>query len=162
MARIITKGLIAQEDINFGNGTFSRSTSTGGTQTLHQVSGWANQAAAADKTAQGANIGTTNLIASASVGLYLISGLAIVTRAATSSSTLPEIVINWTDADSSQAMSFILTPEDSLNTLTATESGLLLINAKASTAITYSTQGYASSGATSMQYSVHIRVQGPQ
>lgn len=37
MARIITKGLIGVEDINFGTSTFIRATSTGGTQVLHQV-----------------------------------------------------------------------------------------------------------------------------
>jgi hypothetical protein len=37
MARIITKGLIGVEDINFGTSTFTRATSVGGTQILHQV-----------------------------------------------------------------------------------------------------------------------------
>lgn len=38
MARIITKGLIGQEDLNVGTSTFTRATSTGGTQVLHQIS----------------------------------------------------------------------------------------------------------------------------
>lgn len=37
MARIITKGLIGQQDISIGTSTFTRATSTGGTQTLNQV-----------------------------------------------------------------------------------------------------------------------------
>lgn len=37
MARIITKGLIGVEDINLGTSTFTRATSVGGTQVLHQV-----------------------------------------------------------------------------------------------------------------------------
>lgn len=37
MAQIITKGLIGMEDLSQGTGTFSRATSTGGTQTLHSV-----------------------------------------------------------------------------------------------------------------------------
>lgn len=37
MARILTKGLIGLQDMSQGTGTFSRSTSTGGTQTLTQV-----------------------------------------------------------------------------------------------------------------------------
>ena len=37
MARIITKGLIGIEDIAIGTSTFTRATSTGGTQILHQV-----------------------------------------------------------------------------------------------------------------------------
>lgn len=37
MARIITKGLIAIEDLAIGTSTFTRATSTGGTQTLTQI-----------------------------------------------------------------------------------------------------------------------------
>lgn len=37
MAKQITKGLIGMQDFSQGVGTFSRSTSTGGTQTLQQV-----------------------------------------------------------------------------------------------------------------------------
>jgi hypothetical protein len=37
MARTITKGLIGLNDCSQGSGTFSRATSTGGTQTLTQV-----------------------------------------------------------------------------------------------------------------------------
>lgn len=37
MARIITKGLIGQQDLNIGTSTFTRATSTGGTQVLNQI-----------------------------------------------------------------------------------------------------------------------------
>lgn len=37
MARIITKGLIGLEDVSIGTSTFTRATSTGGTQVLHQI-----------------------------------------------------------------------------------------------------------------------------
>jgi hypothetical protein len=37
MARIITKGLIGAQDISIGTSTFTRATSTGGTQTLNQL-----------------------------------------------------------------------------------------------------------------------------
>jgi hypothetical protein len=37
MARIITKGLIGLEDVSIGTSTFTRATSTGGTQVLHQL-----------------------------------------------------------------------------------------------------------------------------
>jgi len=37
MARIITKGLIGAEDLSLGTGTFTRATSVGGTQVLHQI-----------------------------------------------------------------------------------------------------------------------------
>lgn len=38
MAKIVRKGLIGVEDLNIGTGTYSRSTSTGGTQTLTKIS----------------------------------------------------------------------------------------------------------------------------
>lgn len=37
MARIITKGLIGVQDLSLGTSTFTRATSTGGTQTLNQI-----------------------------------------------------------------------------------------------------------------------------
>lgn len=37
MARIITKGLIGLQDISIGTSTFTRATSTGGTQVMTQV-----------------------------------------------------------------------------------------------------------------------------
>lgn len=37
MPRIITKGLLGLEDVSIGTSTFTRATSTGGTQTLHQI-----------------------------------------------------------------------------------------------------------------------------
>ena len=37
MARIITKGLIGIQDISLGTSTFTRATSTGGTQVLNQI-----------------------------------------------------------------------------------------------------------------------------
>lgn len=37
MARIITKGLLGLEDVNIGTSTFTRATSVGGTQVLHQI-----------------------------------------------------------------------------------------------------------------------------
>ena len=38
MAKIVRKGLIGIEDLNIGTGTYSRSTSTGGTQTMTKIS----------------------------------------------------------------------------------------------------------------------------
>lgn len=37
MARVITKGLISLQDLALGTSTFTRATSTGGTQTLNQI-----------------------------------------------------------------------------------------------------------------------------
>lgn len=161
MARVITKGLIGQEDINFGTGTFTRATSTGGTQTMTQVSGGAKMAGFADATSQQANLGAITFVTSPAVGLYRVSGMAIVRQAATTSSTLPSIVISWSDAIAGQTMTFTLTALDSGNALTVIQSGFLFLNSKVAQAINYSTTGYASSGGTPMLYDVHIRIEGP-
>lgn len=160
MTRIITKGLLGSQDLSLGTSTFSRTTSTGGTITLNQISGAIQIAGSSDLTAQAANITSTTLVTTTASGLYRVHGYSAVTRAATTTSTLPSIVVAWTDADSSQAMTAVLTPSDSGNGLTTVESGSLIINAKTGTTIGFSTTGYATSGATTLQYSVHLRVEG--
>lgn len=149
--------------MNLGNGTFSRATSVGGTQVLHQINSTnlVSQATPVDKLLQGANIVSATLFAVVTAGIYKVDAYTIISRAATTSSVLPSIVIGWTDADTSVVQSFTLTPSDSSNVLTSIQSGFMIVNAKAGTNITYSTTGYASVGGTSMQYSAHVRVEGP-
>ena len=163
MARIITKALIGQQDLSLGTSTFTRATSTGGTQVLNQISGITSVAGTADATAQAANIGSTNLVAGASVtgGFYIVEIEINTTQIATNSSTRPIVTIGYTDADSNQALSINVIGPDSHNSLTNPYYGRININAKAGVAITYSTTGYLSSGVTAMQYAVHIRALGP-
>lgn len=117
--------------------------------------------ASADATAQAANIAATTLYAvpAASVGLYKVSGYIIVSQAATTSCTLPSIVITWTDTDNNTAQSLTLTPTNSTNALTNFQQAIATINAKPSTNVQYSTTGYLSSGATPMQYAIHVRIE---
>ena len=114
-----------------------------------------------DLTAQSANIGSTNIIAStAAAGMYRISIHIAVTRAATTSSTLPSVSIGYTEQESSASISGIATGTSTGNSTSTTISrGEVIASCAANTAITYSTSGYLSSGATSMQYSVHIRLE---
>src|SRR5882724_1531588 len=56
-----------------------------------------------DLTAQGANIGLTTLVVPVANGFYRASAYTVTSRAATTSSTMPNVVISWTDADSSVA-----------------------------------------------------------
>lgn len=112
-----------------------------------------------------ANIALTTLYAvpAASPGLYRISFYVIVNRVATTSSTLPNLYLEWTDTDNAtlQTMSFVsATP--STNTLTTIFMGSQIVSAKASTNIRYQTgdtTAYASSGGTTMQYTVRIRLE---
>ena len=118
--------------------------------------------ASASATAQGADIGATTLYAvpASGAGIYRVSFYEIVTRAATTSSTLPAVVITWTDRDNSTAQSVTFTPSAAAgNTLTTFVSGDLYVSAKASTNIQYSTSGFASSGGTSMQFAIRLKAE---
>jgi len=112
--------------------------------------------------AQSANIGATTLYAIpvGQAGLYRVSAYAVVTQAATTSSTLPNVGILWTDSDSSVALlANTVTPTNTANAPGAFGPGDIVINANAGTNIQFQTSNYASSGATPMQYAVHLRVE---
>lgn len=128
--------------------------------------------AKADATAQAANIGSAQLYAvpANGAGMYRVSVYVVVTQAASVSSTMPNTFLNYNDADTNVAIapSFFLTntstanavgTTNSLNTVTAQNSGTVIINVKASTNIQYGTTNYASSGATPMQYAIHIKLE---
>lgn len=126
--------------------------------------------AKADLTAQAANIGVTTLYAvpASGAGMYRLSAYLVITQAATVSSTMPQVQAIWTDNDSAAAApasSFTLTNTTntlgagSASTVAAQNAGSIIINAKASTNIQFSTTGYASSGATPMQYAIHIKLE---
>jgi hypothetical protein len=130
--------------------------------------------AAVDLTAQGGNIGNTPAYAlpASGAGLYRVSIYGVITRPATTSSTLPTACVLWTDRDSGGGtlqQIFNVTASgmsNGSNTLTTSESGTITVNAKAGTSINYAfgnacTGGsaYATSGATTMQYAAHIKVE---
>lgn len=92
-------------------------------------------------------------------GLYRISVYVIVTQAATTSSTLPAISVSWKDGDNGQAQTLQLTPSNSGNLLTTFQQGSAVIGVGASTDVTISSSGYASSGATQMKYTVHATLE---
>jgi hypothetical protein len=119
--------------------------------------------AATDNTTAVANISATTLYAPTASGLFRVSYYVIVNRVATSS-TLPDLQLTWTDPDNSTLQTF--GPVDSVtpsaNTLTTMYSGTVLISAKAGTNIQYQTgvtTAYASTGGTTMQYSVHLKLE---
>ncbi len=122
-------------------------------------SGVPYQTGRTDLTAQAANITAQTLYTPAATGLYRVSVSIIVTQAATTSSTLPSVVLAWTDGDNSTVQSFTMTATNAGNTLTTYATGTAIINAKLSTAISWTSTGYLSSGATPMQYAVHVRAE---
>lgn len=107
-------------------------------------------------SAQGANIGTTNIPGDSSVasGLYEVCGWTAITRAATTSATLPSIVIGSTNGVGSFAATLIAA--SSTNSVNAGGGACSAVRASAASAITYSTASYASSGVTSMQYELYV------
>lgn len=109
-----------------------------------------------DLTAQAADIAATTLFAIVTSARYRVSGYIIVTQAATTSSVLPSIVISWTDPDNSTVQSLTLTPTNSGNLLTSLQQANAILSAKAVTNAQYSTSGYASVGATPMQFALHL------
>lgn len=130
-----------------------------------------------DLTAQGAAIGSTLAYAvpAASGGMYRVSYVATVTRAATTSSTLGGaglgFQVDWTDADTSVAKlspagaavaagtnTSLATPTNAANTTAASISGAIVVHAAASSNINYRI-GYTSAGGTTMQYNLHIKVE---
>jgi len=116
--------------------------------------------ASADAVTQAANIGATTVYAVPTSGMYRVEAYAVVTQAATTSSTLPNVGLLWTDSDSNTPLSATtLTPTNAANALGAFGNAVTVISAKSGTNIQYQTSNYASSGATPMQYAVHIRVE---
>lgn len=137
------------------------------------ANGVASIVAAVDLTAQGAAIASSTLYAvpAASNGIYRITWYFKVTRAATTSSTVGGangFQIGFTDATDSVVIGLSSTygwgansnntRNDNSNTTGAFVSGTTVVWAKASTNILYAID-YTSSGVTTMQYELHIRVQ---
>jgi hypothetical protein len=116
----------------------------------------------ANLTAQTANVAATTITSAPSAGLYRVSVYSTVTTAATSSSTLPDVEIIYTDQDTSVVRTVQVTAGNSGNTTSASAAQDVIINAKNATNIQYAVgqnQAYASSGATAMQYACRIRLE---
>jgi hypothetical protein len=122
---------------------------------------------AVNLTAQQANIAATTLVTPGANGFYRFSCYVVLTQAATTSSTLPDCQLLYTDPDSNIAEAIIATAEspsnalgqiEFLSTTTPFSGGFF---AKSGVAIRYATINYASSGATVMQYAIHVRLEGP-
>lgn len=129
--------------------------------------------AAVDLTAQTGNVAASNIYAVPATGggLYRVAIYAIITTAASVSSTLPTACVIWIDRDSGQHAQQIFNVTASgltnaSNTTSTLESGTITINAKASSNIAYAYgnscaggSAYASSAA-GMAYAAHVRVEG--
>jgi hypothetical protein len=123
------------------------------------------EVAAVNLTAQQADIPSTPIFTPTNGGMFRVSGYLALTRAATTSATLPALAVTWTDNDTNVAQSQQnLAPSIASNLVgrvawSNPPTNSLVLNVKAGTAINFLTSGYASSGATAMQFAVHVRVE---
>jgi hypothetical protein len=126
---------------------------------LSGIAGIPTQLGLVTQLTQAANINATTIATPTTGGLFRISAQIVRSQIATTSSTLPSVTITWTDATNSAAGSNTIIATNATNTLVASPTVELLLVAKANTAISYSTTGYASSGATPMQYALRIKLE---
>jgi hypothetical protein len=112
-----------------------------------------------DLTAQAANIGLTPLVASPAAGLYRVSVYIVQSQVATTSGTLPSVVLSYKDKDSATVVTVTATATSSANVLGTLAQATVVLDSFAATTINYSTTGYASVGGTPLQYALHIRVE---
>jgi hypothetical protein len=114
---------------------------------------------AIDLTAQGADIGATAFLVTAPPAVFMrASCFIVVTTAATTSSTLPACNVTYTD-ETNTAHTVAMTSTSAANTVGTTAAGATTFYVKSASAIQYSTTGYATSGGTSMNFSVHLRLE---
>jgi len=117
---------------------------------------------AVNLTAQGANVSATTALAVSAAGLYRVTVYMVVSQAASSSSTLPDSQIIFTDEDSSATITVPITNGLTTNTTSTFAQATFILNAKASTNIQYAigqVTAFASSGATSMQFAYRLRIE---
>ncbi len=121
--------------------------------------------ATSSATLQGANIAATTLftVPANSPGTYRLDCYVVLTRAATTSSTLPACNAIYTDNDSGAAETVAQTTSPTANTVGTVgadaTTALPIFHAAAGTNIQFSTTGFASVGATSMQYAIRVKLE---
>ncbi|SRR5216683_4248429 len=108
---------------------------------------------------QTANIPTTLILTPASSALYRITAYMIVTTVDGVSSTLPRLVITWTDQDNSNSQTFTLLPTNNGNSLTTFQQSTMEISALSGGSIQYATTGYASNTPATMNYALRVRIE---
>jgi hypothetical protein len=110
-----------------------------------------------------ANVPSTTIVNVSSPGMYRVSFEAIVSTAATTSSTLPDLKLTWTDAGNNQPQSVIFNSAGlTTNTLQTVFSGTQVMSCSNFTNINFQTGAttpYASNAATQMQYNLRFRVE---
>lgn len=104
---------------------------------------------------------TLYAVPASGAGLYRVTVTTEISTQATTSSTRPSVTLNWTNADSNVAQTAVtmIATSATNSTTGATATATQVINARQSTNIQITSAGYASTGATAMQYSLHVRLE---
>jgi hypothetical protein len=121
--------------------------------------GFALIVAQSAKTNQAADVGNTVLGTVPVSGLYRVSIYEVCTQAATTSSTLPSITVDFTDADTGVTAPATIGGTITTNTKGAYQQGSVVVSAQQGSTIQWNTSGYASSGATPMQFTVRVTLE---
>lgn len=119
------------------------------------------QVAVANFLNQAAALGATTVYAvpAAQAGRYRVTMNTVETQAATTSSTLPNTTVSWTDSDTGVVASANIGSTSAGNIVGAISAGSVTVYAKASTNIQVQSQGWASSGATGMLFTARYEVE---
>jgi hypothetical protein len=107
-----------------------------------------------------ADLGSTTIWTDQGVGsrFYKISGYTVTTVAATtgaSTSTMPAIVVTYTDADSNTSVSITLGTNSTANAVGTVVQATAVIHVVAKGTIVLTTSGYASNTASQMKFMGH-------
>lgn len=116
-----------------------------------------NLVASSNLTGQSASVAEAVLYTPPTSGFYRVNYYFKVSVAATTSSIVGGMTVKWVDPDDSTVQT-ATSATSTGNTTAAYVSGSHLFYAKAATPVSYS-QAYASTGATAMQYGLHVDVE---
>lgn len=110
-----------------------------------------------DLTGKTADVSATALWTDQGKGslAYKVEGYTVCTVAGSASSTLPAIVLSYTDSESNTAVTVTLGTQSTANAVGTIVRGAANINVKAGTAVTFTTATYASTNA-GMTFGVHV------
>lgn len=116
-------------------------------------------------TAQAANVGSQTLLTTTANTAFtpLVFGCqVIISQAATVSSTLPSCVVTYTSGITGGTITQTVTPTSSANTVGTVEAASVNIYTQSGTAVSVTTSGYVSSGATALQYGIYADISGDE
>lgn len=112
-----------------------------------------------DATAQAANITTKTIytVPANQAGEYLVSVYVSAINTATGG-TLPSATVGFTDQDSTHANTIVSNASASTSATGTNSSGVVQVNAAASSVISIATGSYAAGSGTALQYNIHVRI----